>query len=362
MLITRSPKQIRARSSASNDASPRTVQGSRPVDGVVKRTMFSTSGMYSPMYSSPLLPPPPQFSPFPSHVPIGMSLGVPSPMYSVPILYPQHPPPVKMDKGVVHNSIPVSVTANTPRNPIPLAQPSSKQVQHRSHIICQYFLKGSCKFGQSCRYLHPDLSGSKPPTPAFTIHQSTPTPLYQPVPRGPLVPLDSSHHAHPNLPGQHSLYTTLATQQVQVGNQGNSNKNIPFQLVGQVNTKLHGESTDSTNCGSNCLLTCEGKNIYFVSHHCVHHYKLSLSQGVPIAYPEQAVSGVDTFTVNRQTQNIVTAIFSTKMDGVVCIGTSGGSIMKYDFNTKQTVVILNGQVSVFCETKLVPLCSTCVCM
>jgi WD40 repeat protein len=128
-----------------------------------------------------------------------------------------------------------------------------------------------------------------------------------------------------------------------VGNQGNSNKNIPFQLVGQVNTKLHGESTDSTNCGSNCLLTCEGKNIYFVSHHCVHHYKLSLSQGVPIAYPEQAVSGVDTFTVNRQTQNIVTAIFSTKMDGVVCIGTSGGSIMKYDFNTKQTVVILNGQ-------------------
>ena len=365
MLITRSPKQFRTRvdsssSSTSSNMSPQTMQASKPLDGVVKHASPSP-GVYSHLYNSPLLaPPPPPFTHYPS-VPVGVSLGVPSHMYPVPFVYAPPPPPVKRDKESVHNSVPVSVTANTVHNPVPLLQPHSpKQIHHRSHIICQYFLKGSCKFGHSCRYLHPDLSGNKHPVPPFTV-QPTPTHLYQSVPCGQVIPSDPSRpFIHNPSQGPTLLRQPHTTRQIPPMPPVTARKNIPFQLVGQIDTKSYAGSLDSTNSRRNYLVASEGKNIFFVSEHHVHLYKLILSENTSVIYPEQTMSHSGTFSVSSQNQDFITAIFCTKLDDIVCIGTSGGSIVKYSFSTKQTTVILNGKVcTILCGVGTV-FHSTCV--
>ena len=290
--------------------------------------------------------------------------------------------PVKQDIAAT-NSLPITVVANASQHGYhtPL-QTHPAQFQHRfgrSHIICQYYLKGSCKFGASCRYLHPPLTAvpNSPHLPDLTSPHFLPhTPHQPPTPDPPMEPpameppatalsqptsqatkLDDSTqaqlHRHTSLtpPPQLQPFTpSTARSSIQpaVG--------LKFQLICQLDTRK------AETCASGAPIdhfAALGQDLYLSSSSQVHNYKIIFCDEALNGYlhAEQASRFVSTFDLSldhsgsRTTSDAVSCICCPCAEGVVWLGSNQGSIVRHDFSLKKTARVLNGQVSLFVQAQ-----------
>lgn len=365
----------------------------------------SREALKDSLQDHPLAPPPQcvYMPPFMYHPAYGPAVFTPAPFihYSIPTTMTMAPPrpglltlptsPSAMHQaaqlGVPHtpvkqeiaatNSLPITVVADASQHGYhaPL-QPHPVQFQHRigrSHIICQYYLKGSCKFGASCRYLHPPLTTvpnslrlPELTSPHFlprTSHQPpTSDPPMEPLATTPSQPpsqakkLDDSTQAqlHPRTsltpPPQLQPFTSstaCSSIQPAVG--------LKFQLICQLDTRT------AETCASGAPIdhfAALGQDLYLSSSSLVHNYKIIFDEAMNgFLHAEQASRFVSTFDLSwdhsgsRTTSDVVSCICCPCAEGVVWLGSNQGSIVRHDFSLNKTARVLNGQVSMFVKAQ-----------
>lgn len=334
--------------------------------------------MYPPAYG-PAVFAPTSFMHYP--MPTTISMAPPRPgLLALPVSPPamhqasQHhlpPTPVKQEVAA-SSSLPITVVANTSQHGYhapPQPHPAQfRQSFGRSHIICQYYLKGSCKFGASCRYLHPPLTAipNSPHLPDLASPHLLPHTPHQPSPPAPQTDLlvvaasqppsqaaeqeDSAQtQLHPRL----SLTPPLHLQPPTPSAAPNSTRpavGLKFQLICQLDSKSVEAGASGVPIAHFAAL---GQDLYLSSNSQVHNYRILLFDETTNGsiHAEQASRFVSTFDLSwdhgssRATSDTVSCIFCPCAEGVVWIGSNQGSILRHDFSLKRTARVLNGQVS-----------------
>ena len=231
------------------------------------------------------------------------------------------------------------------------------------HIICQYFLKGSCKFGGTCRYLHPSISQGSflpsplnspaPPTaPPTTILPSLPTtqalpPVYHQVQVSPSLTLQPELHS-----ATHGIFSSLPspTQPISQSVSTSHFFDLKFDLICQINTLPHDTSTSHPERSSLFdYMVLQGKMLYLAKDRVIQNYKVIFSEeSLDQIHPEDAfsyVGKVDLQSLNVSESDSVSSLYSpVDSNSMIWMGTSHGSILRYDFVNQKMLKILNGQV------------------
>ena len=334
--------------------------------------------MYPPAYG-PAVFSPASFMHYPMPTTIGM--GVPSRpgLLALPVgpmqQAPQHhipATPVKQEVAA-SSSLPVTVIANTAQHsyhtpvqphPVQFRQPFAA----RSHIICQYYLKGSCKFGTGCRYLHPPLTAvpSSPQLPDQAVpHLVQLNPHQPPISAPPQVPPvvaapppQATEHQDSAQVQLYSHGTQTQPLHVQPStpsvapNSAQQAVGLKFRLICQLDTK---NVEASPSAAPMTHFAAVGQDLYLSSNSQVHNYRILFNEttNTTALHPEQAYRFVATFDLSwdhagaRTTNDAVSYICCPCVEGVVWLGTSQGSIVRHDFSLKRTARVLNGQVSAY---------------
>lgn len=348
-----------------------------PAPPLPPQCVYNLQFMYPPMYG-PAVVTPASFMhyPMPAMAPsrpglLALPLRPPAMQQA-----PQHrlpTTPVKQEV-VASSSLPVTVVANTAQHSYhaPL-QPQPVQFRQpfaRSHIICQYYLKGSCKFGAGCRYLHPPLTAvpNSPQLPDLAVpHLVQLTPQQPPtsapqmttmVAAASLPPPQATEHrdaARTQLYSHRAQTPPLYIQPPTLSATPNSVQQavgLKFRLICQLDTK----SVEASASGAPMThFAAVGQDLYLSSNSQVHNYRIVFFDETTntTLHPEQAYRFVATFDLSwdhggaRPTNDTVSYICCPCVEGVVWLGTSQGSIVRHDFSLKRTARVLNGQVSAY---------------
>lgn len=391
LLMSRSPKLLHSKVGQNSDGTNSPLQTS-PKDTLQDHALPSPPQygyslmpqfMYPPAYGPAVFTPAP-FMHYPMQT--TMSMVPPRPgLLALPVGPPplhqasQHrlpPAPVKQDVAA-SSSLPITVVASASQHgyPTPLP-PNPMHFRHpfgRSHIICQYYLKGSCKFGASCRYLHPPLTAvpTSPPLPALASPTLMPSTPHQRIPPTPEVDALVTAAAQP--PSQaaeledftqaqfhpRSSLTPSPCPQPLTPSAAPSSTQSPvglkFQLICQLDTKS-AESSASVETVEH--FAAQGQDLFLSSNTQVHNYRIIFFDEPTNGslHAEQASRFMSTFDLSwdhgnsRTTNDAVSCICCPYAEGVVWLGSNQGSIVRHDFNQKKTARVLNGQVSTLVKT------------
>ena len=390
LLMSRSPKLLHPKagqnSRGSNSPSREAVKDSLQDHHLAPppQCVYMPQFMYPPAYGPAVFTPAPFI-----HYPMPTTMTM-TPARPGLLALPSGPPaihqaaqlgmphtPVKQEVAAT-NSLPITVVANASQHGYhaPL-QPHPAQFQHRfgrSHIICQYYLKGSCKFGASCRYLHPPLTAvpNSPHLPDLTSphflprtpHQPpTPDPLMEPPASAPSQPPLQAMKLEDSTQGQLHPHTSLTPPpQPQPFTPSTAHSSIQpavglkFQLICQLDTRTAETGASGAPIDHFAAL---GQDLYLSSSSQVHNYKIIFFDEAMngFLHAEQASRFVSTFDLSwdhsgsHAASDAVSCICCPCAEGVVWLGSNQGSIVRHDFSLKKTARVLNGQVSMFVKVQ-----------